>query len=77
LPEGFRQDPRYAITGKMGTVGGSIPARNFVWEHSISEGHKRHWILDDNIRDFYRSHKNTRLIVRSTAPFRVCEDFTD
>ena len=21
---------------------GSIPARNWVWEHSISEGHKRH-----------------------------------
>lgn len=77
LPEGFRENPLYAITGKMGTVGGSIPARNFVWEHSIAEGNKRHWILDDNIRDFYRSHKNTRLIVRSTAPFRVCEDFTD
>lgn len=28
---------------------GSIPARNWVWEHAIGEGHERHWILDDNI----------------------------
>jgi hypothetical protein len=28
---------------------GSIPARNWVWEHSILQGHERHWILDDNI----------------------------
>ena len=26
---------------------GSIPARNWVWEHSISIGAKKHWILDD------------------------------
>ena len=31
---------------------GGIPARNFVWEHSINEGHERHWILDDNIEQF-------------------------
>ena len=31
---------------------GSIPARNWVWEHSISIGAKRHWILDDNIYSF-------------------------
>src|SRR5262245_53843017 len=23
---------------------GSIPARNWVWEHSITAGHARHWI---------------------------------
>ncbi len=28
---------------------GSIPARNWIWEHAISLGVKRHWILDDNI----------------------------
>ena len=28
---------------------GSIPARNWIWEHAIVGGHKRHWILDDNI----------------------------
>ena len=32
-------------------------ARNWCWEHSISQGDKRHWVLDDNIDDFYRLHK--------------------
>ena len=31
---------------------GSIPARNWVWAHSLSINAKRHWILDDNIRSF-------------------------
>jgi len=25
---------------------GSYPARNWCWEHAISEGHAFHWILD-------------------------------
>lgn len=28
---------------------GGIPARNFVWDHAVAEGHSHHWILDDNI----------------------------
>ena len=35
---------------------GSIPARNWCWEHSIKEGHKKHWLLDDNIRFVRRLH---------------------
>ena len=31
---------------------GSFPARNWIWEHSKKQGHKRHWIYDDNIRRF-------------------------
>jgi len=56
---------------------GSIPARNWVWTHSIEQGAERHWILDDNIKDFYRLHKNARHRVRSSAPFRAIEDFVD
>lgn len=56
---------------------GSIPARNWVWEHSVSIGAERHWILDDNIRDFYRLHKNMKYRVDSGTPFRVIEDFVD
>ena len=33
---------------------GSIPARNWVWEHAKEAGYKRHWILDDNIYKMYR-----------------------
>ena len=77
LPSNFREDPRYAIPDVNGQCGGGIPARNWVWEHSIAEGHEKHWILDDNIRHFFRSHKNTRLRCFSSAPFLVVEDFTD
>jgi hypothetical protein len=54
---------------------GSIPARNWVWEHSISEGYERHWILDDNIQWFGRIHQNKKTKMLSGACFCVVEDF--
>lgn len=56
---------------------GSIPARNWIWEHAISEGHAQHWVLDDNIRTFYRLNRNQRLYLGDGTGFRVIEDFTD
>lgn len=56
---------------------GSIPARNYVWDYSIQNGDKKHWILDDNIEDFKRINRGERILVRSDATFRACEDFTD
>ena len=56
---------------------GSIPARNWVWEHSISEGHKRHWIMDDNIKAFRRLVNGKRLYVGDGTIFKCTEDFTD
>jgi len=56
---------------------GSIPARNWVWEHSTQEGHKRHWILDDNMDGFYRLNKNLKRKVIDENPFAACESFTD
>lgn len=56
---------------------GSGPARNACWEDSIARGAKRHWILDDNIQDFYRLHNNTRYRVKSPVFFRVMEGFVD
>lgn len=56
---------------------GSIPARNWVWEHSIKEGHARHWILDDNILRFDYFNKNQKFVVDSGVTFRACEDFVD
>ena len=78
LPKNFREDPKYAIKDDVsGAIGGGIPARNFVWEHSIAEGHKRHWILDDNIRHFYRLNRNQKIKVGSGTSFRLIEEFTD
>lgn len=52
---------------------GSIPARNWVWSHSIAEGHDWHWILDDNIEAFYRMLKNRIIRLEGTAGFRAVE----
>jgi hypothetical protein len=52
-------------------------ARNWCWDHSIALGAERHWVLDDNIQDFYRLHNNIRLRVESGAIFRAAEDFVD
>ena len=56
---------------------GSIPARNWVWEHSISIGAKQHWILDDNIDKFVRVNRNMKTIVTSGTIFKCAEDFVD
>jgi hypothetical protein len=56
---------------------GSIPVRNWVWDFARSLGVKRYWILDDNIRDFYRSFKGVRIKVADGTIFRCAEDFVD
>jgi hypothetical protein len=56
---------------------GSIPARNWVWDHAIASGAKRHWILDDNIAGFFRLNRNLKTPVASGTIFRCAEDFTD
>lgn len=56
---------------------GSIPARNWVWQHSMDEGHERHWILDDNIDGFIRLNKNRKIKVDSGVTFKCIEDFVD
>ena len=52
-------------------------ARNWAWDHSISIGAEKHWVLDDNIADFYRLHENKRIRVESGAIFYAAEQFID
>jgi hypothetical protein len=54
---------------------GSIPARNWVWNHSISQGHERHWILDDNIEGFHRLNRNQKPKVSDGTILKCAEDF--
>lgn len=56
---------------------GSGPARNWCWEHSITEGHKRHWLMDDNIYNFWRYHFNRRVRCDSGSIFKASEDFVE
>lgn len=56
---------------------GSIPARNWIKDHSIEAGAKRHWQFDDNIRDFRRYYRRQRIPIRSGIAIRMIEDWTD
>lgn len=71
-------DPAKILVLPFSNLGqGSIPARNWVWEHSISEGAARHWILDDNIKAFYRFNRNLKVPVTSGNIFAAMEEFAD
>jgi hypothetical protein len=82
-PQEYKQyasviDPDKILVLPFSNLGlGGIPARNWVWEHSISIGAKRHWIMDDNIDGFYRLNNNLKLKVGDGTIFRCAEDFTD
>ena len=52
-------------------------ARNFVWDHAIETGAKRHWVLDDNFDAFHRLNRNIKAEVTSGTIFKAAEDFVD
>jgi len=54
-----------------------VGSRVWIMEHSIKEGHKRHWQLDDNISMFCRRNYNLKIPVGDGTIFRASEDFTD
>lgn len=56
---------------------GSIPVRNWVFNHAIKNGHKKHWILDDNIESVERYNNNLKIPCKCVQPFIICENFTD
>ena len=56
---------------------GAIHVRNWIWSHSISNNHERHWEFDDNIRCIKRLQKGMRIVCNSSIAIKVVEDFTD
>ena len=52
-------------------------ARNWCWDHSMSNGFRRHWVCDDNIDGFMRLHRGRRHRVADGGMFRVIEEFVD
>lgn len=56
---------------------GSGAARNFAWDHAVSQGAERHWLLDDNIEAFNRLNRNMKPECFTGAIFRAAEDFVD
>ena len=50
-------------------------ARNFVWDHAISNGYSWHWVMDDNITTFFRLNRNKYYVLTDGTGFRCMEDF--
>jgi hypothetical protein len=71
-------DKTKVITLPFSNLGqGSIPARNWVWEHARNLGCKRHWILDDNISGFRILKDKKRIPVTDRSSFDCIERFVD
>lgn len=56
---------------------GSIPARNWVWEHAKASGAEKHWIMDDNIWYIYRVYRGQRLQCNGNIALGLSELFLD
>ena len=54
---------------------GPGPARNCAMEHSKGNGFDWHWVMDDNIRGFFRLNKNLKVPCDSPSLWRAMEDF--
>jgi hypothetical protein len=77
IPLDMSYKTKYELCDNFGLTKstGSGPARNFIWDHSIEAGYPWHWIMDDNIRDFYRLHRNLKSRCYSGGAFKAMEDF--
>jgi TET-Associated Glycosyltransferase len=58
-------------------TGSSVAARNWIKDHAIATGAKRHWQLDDNIRSARRIYRGQRCHCSLRVALRVIEDFVD
>lgn len=56
---------------------GLLLARCWIRDHSIAEGHARHWQLDDNIQGIWRRWKARKIRCNAALGLRACEVFTD
>lgn len=71
----YQDDYEACMQLAPGQSKGSGPARNFIWDHAIAEGWPWHWIMDDNIRGFFRFNANRKIPVADGTIFRCMEDF--
>lgn len=71
------EDKKTFTSGIYKDDGGSIPVRNFIWKHSLKNGNRKHWCIDDNIDGFYRWFKNCRYRCDSSMCFKSVEKWTD
>lgn len=58
-------------------VKGSTSQRNFCWEHSVSHGHKKFWLLDDNMNGWSYFNELRKVKINSGLCFTVLENIID
>jgi len=77
IPLDMSYKDKYEYCDEHGTTisTGSGPARNFIWDHSISEGHDWHWIMDDNIKSFGIKKDGTRGRTKNKIFWTLMEDY--
>lgn len=77
LPLDMSYKDKYELCDDFGLTKstGPGPARNFAWDHSISQGFDWHWVMDDNIQSFRRLNKNEKVKVSNGSIFKAMEDF--
>lgn len=75
----LEEKARYELCDDLGLTKstGPGPARNFAWRHAIESGASWHWVMDDNIKAFFRWNRNLKVPVADGAIFRAMEDFCD
>lgn len=56
---------------------GLVVARNWIRAHAESEGHARHWQLDDNMRRFCRLWHGMKVQCDASPALAAVEDFAD
>lgn len=77
LPLDMRYKENYELCDEHGLSKSTGPgaARNFAWDHSISNGFDWHWVMDDNIKYFKRLNNNVKIKCETAYFWRVMEDF--
>ncbi len=77
LPQSFLDE--YDTCDDLGNSKSKGPgaARNFCWEHSIKQGFRMHWVMDDNLDSFYRLNKNMKIKAMTGTIFRCAEIFVN
>jgi hypothetical protein len=77
LPKKYFEE--YETCDDLGLTKSTGPgaARNFCIDHSHQNGFERHWVMDDNIRQFWRLNRNKKYPVESGVVFRAAEDFVE
>lgn len=77
LPLDMSYKDKYETCDNLGLTKstGPGPARNFAWDHSASNGHAWHWVMDDNIKCFRRMRRLERVKCVNAGFWRAMEDF--